>query len=408
MSDFASIDEGIAEIRAGRMLLIADDEDRENECDLVMAADTVTPEAINFMAVHGRGIICIPLSGERLDKLQIPLMVSENTAPLSTAFTVSVDSRDGVTTGTSAFDRARTIRALVDPATNPADLTRPGHVFPLRAAPGGVLQRAGHTEAGVDLALMAGLSAAAVICEVLTEDGRMARVHDVLPLAQMHGIKIITIRALIEHRFRTEALVTRVATTYLPTEHGTFRTFAYENAVDDDVPVALVLGEVESEAAPLVRIHSECLTGDVFGSRRCDCGSQLIQSLKRIQDAGSGVLVYMRQEGRGIGLVNKLRAYQLQDQGKDTVEANHALGLRADQRHYGLTAQILADLGIRQVRLLTNNPQKIHDLEAHGIHVIERIPLEIPATADNHGYLKTKVQKMGHLLSLVPSNRQAS
>jgi 3,4-dihydroxy 2-butanone 4-phosphate synthase/GTP cyclohydrolase II len=399
---FATIEEAVEEIRAGRMLIVVDDEDRENEGDLVMAADLVTPEAVNFMAKFGRGLICVPMMGDRLDALQISMMVADNTAPLGTAFTVSVDARRGVTTGTSAYDRAVTIRTLVDPATRPEDLTRPGHIFPLRAMPGGVLRRAGHTEAAVDLARLAGCSPAGVICEVLDEEGGMARLPELLALARAHTLKVITIKDLIEYRIQKEKLVRRAATTRLPTDYGEFTVIAYETTVDDRIPLALVLGDVAGEEPCLVRVHSECLTGDVFGSHRCDCGSQLHKALSIIEREGRGILVYMRQEGRGIGLLNKLRAYELQDQGKDTVEANHALGFRADLRHYGIGAQILLDLGVRNLRILTNNPKKIVGIEGYGLHIVERVPLEIPATEANRRYLRTKREKLGHLFSSLP------
>ena len=400
--EFASIEEAVEEVRAGRILIVVDDEDRENVGDLLMAADKATPEAVNFMAKHGRGLICVPMLGDRLDQLEISMMVRDNTAPLGTAFTTTVDARRGVTTGTSAYDRAITIRTLVDPATRPGDLTKPGHIFPLRALPGGVLRRAGHTEAAVDLARMAGCAPAGVICEVLDEDGGMARVPDLMKLARAHGLKCITIKDLIEYRMQTEKLVRRAATTQLPTEYGDFQVIAYETTVDDRVPLALVMGEVGGEQPVLMRVHSECLTGDVFGSRRCDCGSQLHKALTIISRAGRGVLVYMRQEGRGIGLLNKLRAYEIQDQGKDTVEANHALGFGADLRHYGIGAQILVDLGLTRLRYLTNNPKKIVGIEGYGLHVVERVPLEIPPTDANRRYLVTKREKMGHLFSSLP------
>jgi len=400
--EFSSIEEAIEEIRAGRILIVVDDEDRENEGDFLMAADKATPEAVNFMAKHGRGLICVPMLGDRLDQLEISMMVRDNTAPLGTAFTTTVDARRGVTTGTSAYDRAITIRTLVDPAARPGDLTKPGHVFPLRALEGGVLRRAGHTEAAVDLARMAGCAPAGVICEVLDEDGGMARVGELTALARAHGLMCITIKGLIEYRMQKEKLVRRAATTRLPTEYGEFEVIAYDTTVDDRVPLALVMGEVAGDGPVLMRVHSECLTGDVFGSKRCDCGSQLHRALTIISREGRGVLVYMRQEGRGIGLLNKLRAYELQDQGKDTVEANHALGFGADLRHYGIGAQILVDLGLRNLRYLTNNPKKIVGIEGYGLHVVERVPLEIPPTEANRRYLATKREKMGHLFSSLP------
>jgi 3,4-dihydroxy 2-butanone 4-phosphate synthase / GTP cyclohydrolase II len=399
MAIFAPIEEGVEEIRQGRILLVVDDEDRENEGDLLMAADKATPEAINFMAKYGRGLICVPLTAERLDELKIGMMVSDNTAPLSTAFTITVDARRGVTTGTSAYDRAVTIRTLVDASTRSEDLTRPGHVLPLRAMPGGVLRRAGHTEAAVDLARLADCFPAGVICEVLDDAGAMARVPQLVELAVRHGLKMITIQDLIAYRTRTEKLVRRVAQTRLPTEFGEWTAIAYETSVESRTPVALVMGEVAGDQPVMVRMHSECLFGDVFQCRRCDCGLQLRTALETIQREGRGVVVYLRQEGRGIGLLNKFKAYELQDAGKDTVEANEALGFKPDQRDYGIGAQVLVDLGVRNLRLLTNNPKKRVGLEGYGLHFVERVPLEVAPTPENHRYLSTKRDKLGHILS---------
>jgi 3,4-dihydroxy 2-butanone 4-phosphate synthase/GTP cyclohydrolase II len=399
MTPFVTIDEALDEIRQGRMILVVDDEDRENEGDFVMAADKITPEAVNFMATHGRGIICVPMLGDRLDELQIPMMVSDNTAPMGTAFTVTIDARRGVTTGTSAYDRAVSIKALVDPATRPDDLTRPGHVNPLRGMAGGVLRRAGHTEAAIDLARLAGCYPAGVICEVLDEKGAMARVPLLTEIARLHGMKMTTIKALIEYRVRKEKLVSRVAVSKLPTEFGDFTAIAYETTVESWTPLALVLGDVAGETPVLVRMHSECLTGDVFGSRRCDCGDQLRAALEIIRAEGRGVLVYLRQEGRGIGLVNKMRAYELQDQGKDTVEANQALGFAPDPRDYGIGTQVLVDLGVKNLRLLTNNPKKRVGLESYGLTIVERVGIEATPNETNRKYLSTKRDKLGHLLS---------
>jgi 3,4-dihydroxy 2-butanone 4-phosphate synthase / GTP cyclohydrolase II len=399
MTPFVTIDEAIEDLRQGRMIVVVDDEDRENEGDLVMAADKITPEAVNFMATHGRGLICVPMTGERLDELQIPMMVTDNTAPMGTAFTVTVDARRGVTTGTSAYDRAVTIKTLVDPATRPDDLLRPGHVNPLRAKPGGVLRRAGHTEAAVDLARLAGCYPAGVICEILDPEGGMARVPQLTEIARRHGLKMTTIKALIEYRVRKERLVRRTAMSRLPTEFGEFAAIAYETTVESWTPLALVLGDVAGETPVLVRMHSECLTGDVFQSRRCDCGPQLRAALALIQAEGRGVVVYLRQEGRGIGLVNKMRAYELQDQGSDTVEANQLLGFHPDPRDYGIGSQVLVDLGVKNLRLLTNNPKKRVGLESYGLNIVERVPVEIAPNESNRKYLSTKRDKLGHLLS---------
>jgi 3,4-dihydroxy 2-butanone 4-phosphate synthase/GTP cyclohydrolase II len=402
MSGFATIEEAVEEIREGRILVVVDDEDRENEGDLVMAADKVTPEAVNFMVTHARGLMCVPMLGERLDALRIGMMVTENTAPMATAFTVSVDARRGVTTGISAYDRAVTIRTLVDPQMTATDLVVPGHMFPLRAMEGGVLRRAGHTEAAVDLARMAGCYPAGVICEVLDESGSMARMPQLMELARRHRLKVITIKDLIEYRTQKEKLVRRVASTRLPTDYGEFTAFAYEATVYSRIHFALVMGTVSGDDPVLVRMHSECLTGDVFHSLRCDCGPQLNLALSMIQKEGKGVIVYLRQEGRGIGLHNKIRAYELQDQGKDTVEANQALGFNADLRDYGIGAQILVDLGLKNLRLVTNNPAKRAGLEGYGLTVLERVPVEVPANPENRKYLSTKRDKLGHLLSSLP------
>src|SRR5438105_12316157 len=402
MTGFSTIEEGIEEIRQGRILLVVDDEDRENEGDLVMAADRVTPEAVNFMAKHGRGLICVPLLGGRLDDLKISMMVSDNTAPMGTAFTVTVDARRGVTTGTSAYDRAVTIRTLVDPHMRADDLTVPGHIFPLRAKEGGVLRRAGHTEAAVDLARLAGCYPAGVICEVLDESGGMARLPQLIDLARRHGLKLITIKDLIEYRTQKGKLVKRLATTRLPTDYGEFTAIAYEATVYSRVHFAIVMGQVAGDEPVLVRMHSECLTGDVFHSLRCDCGPQLNMAMAMIQKEGRGVVVYLRQEGRGIGLHNKIRAYGLQDLGMDTVEANAALGFKADLRDYGIGAQILVDLGLKNLRLLTNNPAKRAGMEGYGLTVVERLPVEVAANPENRKYLSTKRDKLGNLLSSLP------
>lgn len=392
-----TIPEILEELRAGRMVVVVDDESRENEGDLVLAAQFATPEAVNFMSSHGRGLICVPMEPERLQVLELKPMVVENQAPLGTAWTVSVDARQGVTTGISAHDRATTIRALIESDTRPSDLVRPGHVFPLRARHGGVLVRAGHTEAAVDLTRLAGLHPAGVICEIMNPDGSMARMPDLVKFAAEHRLKMCTIADLIRWRLAKERSVRRAVETTLPTPYGQFQLVVYESALDGQSHMALVLGDVR-EPPVLVRVHSQCLTGDVFGSWRCDCGPQLEAALKRIQQEGRGVVLYLRQEGRGIGLVNKVKAYALQDQGLDTVEANQALGFDPDLRDYGIGAQILADLGLTQIRLMTNNPRKVVGLEGFGLTLVERVPLEIPPTPANSKYLKAKRDKLGHLL----------
>ena len=399
---FASIEEAIADLRAGRMIIILDDEDRENEGDLACAAEFVTPEIINFMATHGRGLICLPMTPERLDELKIPLMVEQNTARFGTAFCVSIEARREVTTGISAADRARTIRAAVDPTTRPEDLARPGHVFPLRARKGGVLKRAGQTEASVDLCRLGGLRPAAVVCEIMNADGTMARQRELAAFARTHRLRMVTIADLIRHRMRTERLVTRVASPELPTPIGAWRIHAFHYELENQTHVALVMGEPRPDEPVLVRVHSECLTGDVFGSTRCDCGVQLHRAMEAIAAEGTGAILYLRQEGRGIGLANKLRAYELQDRhASDTVEANIQLGFEADLRDYGVGAQILYDLGIRRLRLMTNNPGKYVALKGYGLEIVERVPLELPPDEHNRDYLRTKKLKMGHLLESV-------
>jgi 3,4-dihydroxy 2-butanone 4-phosphate synthase/GTP cyclohydrolase II len=398
---FSPIPEAIAEISQGRMVIVVDDADRENEGDLIMAAERVTPEAIAFIVRHTSGVICMPVIGDRLDELEIPLMVAANTDTRRTAFTVSVDARTGVTTGISAADRARTIRAVIDPVTEAGDLSRPGHIFPLRYREGGVLKRAGHTEAAVDLARLAGLYPAGVLCETVNEDGSMARLPDLVVFARTHGLKIISIADLIEYRRRHEVLVEKVAEAVIPTRFGEFRSIAYESTVDDRTHVALVRGEMDDGVGVLTRVHSECLTGDVFGSLRCDCGGQLDRAMELIAAEGRGVILYIRgHEGRAIGITHKLRAYELQDRGRDTVEANLELGFPPDQRDYGIGAQILYDLGVRSMRLLTNNPEKRAGLEGHGLSIDERIPLQTDPTPQNVGYLRAKREKLGHLLDL--------
>lgn len=396
----ATIEEAIEEIRAGRFLIVVDDEGRENEGDLAIAADKVTPEAINFMAKYARGLICMPIRGQRLDELGIPIMVQENTSKHCTAFTISVDARHKTSTGISAEDRANTVKTFLDPNSTSEDLVRPGHTFPLRAREGGVLVRAGHTEAIVDLAKMAGLYPSGVICEIMNEDGTMARMPQLEVLAAQHNLKIASVADLIAYRQRTEKLVRRVAEAQLPTRFGKFLAIAYRSTIDPDEHVALVMGDISTPESVLVRVHSECLTGDVFGSMRCDCGDQVALAMQAIAGAGRGVFLYMRQEGRGIGIHNKIKAYALQDQGLDTVEANVKLGFAPDLRDYGIGAQILVDLGLKDIRLLTNNPKKVVALEGYGLRVVETVPIVAPSNPYNVRYLQTKQKKLGHLLPI--------
>ncbi len=404
---FSTIEEALEEIRAGRMVLVVDDADRENEGDFIMAAESATAADINFMVTHGRGIVCLPVAAWRLDELGIQQMVSD-TSTDETAFTVSIDYRPEVTTGTSAHDRAVTARAVADPAVKPQDFQKPGHIFPLRAKEGGVLRRAGHTEAAVDLMSLAGMFPAGVICEVMHPDGTMARLPELVRVAQEHDMKLISIADLIEHRRRSEILVTRLAAATIPTPYGEFRSYAYESTVDGRTHVALVLGEIGDGTGVLTRVHSECLTGDVFGSLRCDCGAQLERAMAMIGEEGRGVVLYVRgHEGRAIGLTHKLRAYELQDRGRDTVEANLELGFPADQREYGIGAQILVDLGVRTMRLLTNNPHKRAGLEGYGLAIQERLPIETEPTPQNVNYLRAKREKMGHLLEGLPAEERA-
>ncbi|HZT92378.1 MAG TPA: bifunctional 3,4-dihydroxy-2-butanone-4-phosphate synthase/GTP cyclohydrolase II [Gaiellaceae bacterium] len=395
---FATIDEAIEDIRSGRMVVVVDDEDRENEGDLTIAAQFATPEAINFMATHARGLICLCLTEERADELGLRPMTERNEAPLGTAFTVSIEAREGVTTGISAADRSRTIQVAISPDSGAHDLVQPGHVFPLRAKPGGVLERMGQTEAAVDLARLAGLNPSGVICEIMNDDGTMARVGDLVPYCERHGLRMVTVADLVEYRRRHERLVERGASVRMPTEYGEFRAIGFREKLTGKVHVALVKGAVAGAENVLVRVHSECLTGDVFHSLRCDCGEQLEQALARIEEAGCGVLLYMAQEGRGIGLLNKLRAYELQEHGRDTVEANLELGLPADARDYGIGNQILAELGLTTIRILTNNPKKLTGIDGFGLTVVEQVPLEVAPHPENRGYLATKRAKLGHRL----------
>ncbi|MGM0689446.1 MAG: bifunctional 3,4-dihydroxy-2-butanone-4-phosphate synthase/GTP cyclohydrolase II [Bacillota bacterium] len=396
---FNTIEEALDDLKNGRMVVVVDDEDRENEGDLIMAASKITPEAVNFMIRYGRGLVCTPLTSQRVRELDLPQMVSNNTDAQCTAFTVSVDA-GSCRTGISAFERAKTVKTLIDPETKPTDLKRPGHIFPLEAMDGGVLRRAGHTEAAVDLATLADLEPAGVICEIINEDGSMARLPQLMEFCKEHNLKLISIADLINYRMKKEKLVWRSATAELPTVFGTFKLIAYENNIDNLAHLALVYGEINPEEPTLVRVHSECLTGDVFASLRCDCGNQLHQAMKQIAENRSGAVIYMRQEGRGIGLINKIRAYELQDTGKDTVEANEALGFAADLRDYGVGAQIMVDLGLKKIRLLTNNPRKVKGLEGYDLNIVERVPLEIEPCEYNCNYLSTKKSKLGHYLNM--------
>ncbi len=398
---FTTIEQAVEELRKGKFVVVVDDEDRENEGDLVLTAEKVTPEAINFMAREGRGLICLALTGERCDELELPPMVEENTSHFGTAFTVSIEARGRTTTGISAADRAATVLTAIDPKTKPSDLLRPGHMFPLRAQAGGVLKRAGQTEASVDLARIGGLNPSAVLCEVMNEDGTMARVPDLARFCKRHGLLMVTVADLIRHRMKTERLVQRIASPHLPTAFGDFRLYAYRSDVTHEEHIVLVHGEIREEEPVLVRVHSQCLTGDVFGSSRCDCGAQLSLAMEKITQAGKGVFLYLLQEGRGIGLINKLKAYELQDQGHDTVSANEKLGFPPDIRNYGVGCQILRDLGVRKMRLMTNNPSKYVAIGGYGLEIVERVPLEVHPTDRSRKYLEAKKNKLGHLLKLV-------
>ncbi len=400
-SSIETVEEGLKDIKAGKMVIVVDDEDRENEGDLTCAAEKVTPEIINFMAKYGRGLICLPMEEDDLERLNIPLMVDDNTSRFGTAFTVSIEAKRGVTTGISAADRAHTVLQAISPTTGPDDIAKPGHIFPLQAKKGGVLRRAGQTEAGVDLTRLAGLHPSAVICEIMNDDGTMARMDDLKVFSKKHDIKIITIRDLIAFRLRRETLISLESRFLLPTSYGTFRAHAFKNMLDENTHLALVMGDIKPGDEVLVRVHSECLTGDALGSLRCDCGVQLHKAMEMIGKEKKGVLLYMRQEGRGIGLLNKTLSYELQDSGKDTVEANHELGFDADLRDYGIGVQMLKMMGIENLRLITNNPRKIVGLEGYDMHIVERIPIETVPTGDNEGYLKTKRNKMGHILRKV-------